>query len=303
MSTASVKVRDLVIEYDSGGYAVRPIDGMDFDASPGELVVLLGPSGLREDVAAVGARRHPAAHRGRRERRRRPRRVAPRFGPVRLSPEDGRLRVPGLQPGAIADSARERRHAAAHGGRPAATRLRARRSSPRTRRPHRAGQAQAVEAVGRPDAARRRRSRSRRRSVGAPRRRAHRQPRLHPGRGHHLAAPRSALGRPVDHRLQPRRPPHPHRRSGHPPRPRLPRGREAAAGPRVRRRPDHLRAGRPGRAGVRDRGRRGRDRPQPCRRQPGVPGHPRGRRLLRRARTAARLPPVGRPRWPPATSG
>ena len=45
MSDASVKVRDLVIEYDSGGYAVRPIDGLDLDAAPGELVVLLGPSG------------------------------------------------------------------------------------------------------------------------------------------------------------------------------------------------------------------------------------------------------------------
>jgi putative ABC transport system ATP-binding protein len=45
VSRASVEVRDLVIEYDSGGYAVRPIDGLDLDASPGELVVLLGPSG------------------------------------------------------------------------------------------------------------------------------------------------------------------------------------------------------------------------------------------------------------------
>jgi putative ABC transport system ATP-binding protein len=45
VGTASVKVRELVIEYDSGGYAVRPIDGLDLDAAPGELVVLLGPSG------------------------------------------------------------------------------------------------------------------------------------------------------------------------------------------------------------------------------------------------------------------
>ena len=43
--TAGVTVRDLVIEYDSGGYAVRPIDGLDLDAAPGELIVLLGPSG------------------------------------------------------------------------------------------------------------------------------------------------------------------------------------------------------------------------------------------------------------------
>jgi putative ABC transport system ATP-binding protein len=45
MSVATVEVRDLVIEYASGGYAVRPIDGLDLQASPGELVVLLGPSG------------------------------------------------------------------------------------------------------------------------------------------------------------------------------------------------------------------------------------------------------------------
>lgn len=45
MSASSVEVRDLVIEYASGGYSVRPIDGLDLDAAPGELVVLLGPSG------------------------------------------------------------------------------------------------------------------------------------------------------------------------------------------------------------------------------------------------------------------
>jgi putative ABC transport system ATP-binding protein len=45
MTAATVEVRDLVIEYASSGYAVRPIDGLDLQASPGELVVLLGPSG------------------------------------------------------------------------------------------------------------------------------------------------------------------------------------------------------------------------------------------------------------------
>ena len=45
MTAAGVEVRDLVIEYASGGYAVRPIDGLDLDAAAGELVVLLGPSG------------------------------------------------------------------------------------------------------------------------------------------------------------------------------------------------------------------------------------------------------------------
>jgi putative ABC transport system ATP-binding protein len=40
-----ITVRDLVIEYSSGGYAVRPIDGMNLDIKTGELVLLLGASG------------------------------------------------------------------------------------------------------------------------------------------------------------------------------------------------------------------------------------------------------------------
>jgi putative ABC transport system ATP-binding protein len=43
--SALLEVRDLVIEYSSGGYPVRPIDGFDFDAPSGQLIVLLGPSG------------------------------------------------------------------------------------------------------------------------------------------------------------------------------------------------------------------------------------------------------------------
>jgi putative ABC transport system ATP-binding protein len=38
-------VRDLTMEYSSGGYAVRPIDGLDLDIRSGELVLLLGASG------------------------------------------------------------------------------------------------------------------------------------------------------------------------------------------------------------------------------------------------------------------
>ena len=44
MSTI-LEVRDLVIEYASGGYPVRPLDGFELDAREGELIVLLGPSG------------------------------------------------------------------------------------------------------------------------------------------------------------------------------------------------------------------------------------------------------------------
>jgi putative ABC transport system ATP-binding protein len=41
----SLIVRDLVVEYVHDGYAIRPLDGLTFQADPGELVVLLGPSG------------------------------------------------------------------------------------------------------------------------------------------------------------------------------------------------------------------------------------------------------------------
>ena len=42
---SELEVRDLTVEYSSGGYVVRPLDGLSFDAEDGELVVLLGPSG------------------------------------------------------------------------------------------------------------------------------------------------------------------------------------------------------------------------------------------------------------------
>jgi putative ABC transport system ATP-binding protein len=40
-----LSIKDLVVEYSSGGYAVRPIDGLSVQCEPGELVLLLGPSG------------------------------------------------------------------------------------------------------------------------------------------------------------------------------------------------------------------------------------------------------------------
>jgi len=40
-----LSIRDLTIEYSSGGYAVRPVDGLTLDAEAGSLVLLLGPSG------------------------------------------------------------------------------------------------------------------------------------------------------------------------------------------------------------------------------------------------------------------
>jgi putative ABC transport system ATP-binding protein len=38
-------VEDLTVAFDSGGYVVKPLDGLSFKAEDGELVVLLGPSG------------------------------------------------------------------------------------------------------------------------------------------------------------------------------------------------------------------------------------------------------------------
>ena len=42
---SDVTLKDLVIEYASGGYKVRPIDGLDLELHSGELVLLLGASG------------------------------------------------------------------------------------------------------------------------------------------------------------------------------------------------------------------------------------------------------------------
>jgi putative ABC transport system ATP-binding protein len=41
----SLEIRDLTIEYPSGGYPVRPLDNFNLTAPPGSLVLLLGPSG------------------------------------------------------------------------------------------------------------------------------------------------------------------------------------------------------------------------------------------------------------------
>ena len=48
-----LSIQNLVVEYTSGGYAVRPIDGLDLDVAAGSLAILLGPERLREDDVAV----------------------------------------------------------------------------------------------------------------------------------------------------------------------------------------------------------------------------------------------------------
>jgi putative ABC transport system ATP-binding protein len=41
----NLTLQDLVVEYSSGGYAVRPIDGLNLEVPAGNLAILLGPSG------------------------------------------------------------------------------------------------------------------------------------------------------------------------------------------------------------------------------------------------------------------
>jgi putative ABC transport system ATP-binding protein len=45
MTMGDLSIQNLVVEYSSGGYAVRPIDGLDLDVAAGSLAILLGPSG------------------------------------------------------------------------------------------------------------------------------------------------------------------------------------------------------------------------------------------------------------------
>jgi putative ABC transport system ATP-binding protein len=45
MTVGPLVVDDLVVEFVHDGYAIRPLDGLSFEAQAGELVVLLGPSG------------------------------------------------------------------------------------------------------------------------------------------------------------------------------------------------------------------------------------------------------------------
>ena len=45
-----LRIQDLVVEYSSGGYTVRPIDGLNLDVTAGSLAILLGQ--------AAAGRRH-----------------------------------------------------------------------------------------------------------------------------------------------------------------------------------------------------------------------------------------------------
>ena len=42
----ALTLRDVTIEYSSGGYVVRPINGLDLDVSDGQLVILTDENGF-----------------------------------------------------------------------------------------------------------------------------------------------------------------------------------------------------------------------------------------------------------------
>jgi putative ABC transport system ATP-binding protein len=60
---SDLQVKDLVVEYSSGGYAVRPIDGLDLDVPTGSLAILLGPSGCGKTtlLSCLGGILRPSA--------------------------------------------------------------------------------------------------------------------------------------------------------------------------------------------------------------------------------------------------
>jgi putative ABC transport system ATP-binding protein len=45
MTLVTLSIKSLTVEFTSGGYKIRPLNGFSFDGDDGQLVVLLGPSG------------------------------------------------------------------------------------------------------------------------------------------------------------------------------------------------------------------------------------------------------------------
>jgi putative ABC transport system ATP-binding protein len=62
---ADLRIKDLVVEYSKGEYAVRPIDHLNLDVSAGSLAILLGPSGCGKTtlLSCLGGILSPSAGR------------------------------------------------------------------------------------------------------------------------------------------------------------------------------------------------------------------------------------------------
>lgn len=62
---ADLRIKDLVVEYSRGEYAVRPIDGLSLDVNAGSLAILLGPSGCGKTtlLSCLGGILSPSAGR------------------------------------------------------------------------------------------------------------------------------------------------------------------------------------------------------------------------------------------------
>ena len=48
---ADLRIKDLVVEYSSGGYAVRPIDGLNIEVTAGSLALLAYRNDARDNQA------------------------------------------------------------------------------------------------------------------------------------------------------------------------------------------------------------------------------------------------------------
>ena len=112
---SDLRIHDLVVEYPSGGNAIRPIDGLDLELEAGSLNILLGPSGCGKTtlLSCLGGLLTPTSGQitvGDVDvtALQRPRDVA-------IPAPQGRHRVPGVQPSAKPDGTRERPRAATRG--------------------------------------------------------------------------------------------------------------------------------------------------------------------------------------------
>ena len=97
---AFVEFRDVRKVYTMGEVKVAAVDGMTFDIEQGELVVVVGPSGIRQNHAAQHAWWYGLVHVRLHQARWARNQPVQREGAHRLSPLRHRLRFSVLQPGA-----------------------------------------------------------------------------------------------------------------------------------------------------------------------------------------------------------